>query len=94
VTLVDVRTGKVVGTRHFRLPKAIASSGGLAGWADNSKIFVSSMWPTNPEPTAGNLFLLGEQRYLADLSTGRTRVFGIIKLQAARANVKFGGLIP
>jgi hypothetical protein len=94
VTLVDVRTGKVVGTHHFQLPKNIEQGGDVAGWTDNSTIVVSSMWPALPERTEGGLFLLGEQRYLVDLNTGRTRIFGTIKLQAAQGDTAFGALMP
>lgn len=94
VTLVDIRTGKVVGTRHFHLPKGSASMATLTGWAGKSTLFVSAIWPASPPPSYGKLFLMGYQGHLADLNTGRTRVFGTIKLQAAHTNATFGGFMP
>jgi hypothetical protein len=94
VTLVDVRTGKPVGTRKVRMPGDTAP-GARVGWAGPSTVFISTAWPLDPTaPDYDNLFTMGERGYLTDLETGRVRVFGTILLKAGQTETVFGGFTP
>lgn len=93
VKLVDVRTGKVVGTRRFRLPEN-SELAHIERWVGKSTIVIAVPSHDAPTRTVGNLFIMEDRRYLTDLSTGRNRVFGTIKLQAAQMMTRFGGFRP
>jgi hypothetical protein len=90
VKLVDVRTGKVVGTRSLRLPEN-SELAHIERWVGKSTIVIAVPSHDAPTRTVGNLFIMEDRRYLTELNTGRTRVFGTIKLQAAQMMTRFGG---
>ncbi|WP_433179389.1 hypothetical protein [Actinoallomurus sp. CA-150999] len=86
VVLVDVRTGKEVGRRHLRLPEETARLADVIGWAGDTKIFlgVSAIVPRR-------VGILSDRGYVADLNTGKTRMFGKISLRASHTDTTFGG---
>lgn len=86
VVLVDVRTGKEIGRRHFRLPKDTAPLAYVVGWAGETKIFltVSAIVPRREG-------IMSDRAYIADLNTGQTSTFGTISLQAHQTDTTFGG---
>jgi hypothetical protein len=84
VDLVDARTGRTVATRHITLPKKNAPLANLEGWVGASTILVTAPWP---DVSDGNS---AQRGYLADLDTGRTRVFGTVDPHAPQTQTEFG----
>ncbi|MBC6459449.1 hypothetical protein [Actinomadura sp. HBU206391] len=94
VMLVDVRTGKPVGTRKVQMPGNTWPAARV-GWAGRSTVFISTAWPLDATaPDADHLFTMGERGHLADLETGRVRVFGTILLKGGQIETGFGGFTP
>ncbi|GAA4630405.1 hypothetical protein GCM10023196_055640 [Actinoallomurus vinaceus] len=85
VVLVDVRTGKEIGRRHFRLPEETSRLAYVVGWAGETKILLtaSAIVPRRKE-------IMSDRAYVADLNTGRTQTFGTISLWASETDTTFG----
>lgn len=92
VKLVDVRTGKVTGSRKVRLPKNLVWPANVTGWAGPSAFLLTVPVRGAPDRSADQkLFTMGDRGFLIDLNTGRAKPFGTIKLLATQAETSFGG---
>ncbi|MBO2446734.1 hypothetical protein J4573_06505 [Actinomadura barringtoniae] len=84
ISLVDVRTGRVVSVDSIHLPPGLGTDGVEAEWVGTSTILLACGTDASSPPD------LETRAYIVDLGTGRSRLVGSIKLHSYGGAMLFG----